>query len=229
MPSRAMSGAGMPAMSRPSNSIRPEAGGTSPVRVLSSVDLPAPLRPSSATISPSRTSSVGVVEDVALAVEGVDLVELQHRRCSRASPRAAGHRWRARAGVDLLHATVGANLVGRTRHQHLALVHHRDALREAQHTVDVVLHDEHRDVAREVLAPDATRARARPRQAPPAARRAAAPAASSRARCPGRPAAARHRTGRRRRLLDALEAEEFHQLGGLARGSRDSCRCRARR
>ena len=53
-----MSGAGSPAMSRPSYSIVPEAGGTRPASVFSSVDLPAPLRPSSATISPSRTSSV---------------------------------------------------------------------------------------------------------------------------------------------------------------------------
>ncbi len=55
MPSRAMSGALMPAMSTPLNFTLPLAGGTSPTRLLSSVDLPAPLRPSSATISPSRT------------------------------------------------------------------------------------------------------------------------------------------------------------------------------
>ena len=29
-------------------------------------------------------------------------------------------------------------------------------------------------------------------------------------------------------VLDAFEAEEFDQLRGLARGPRDSCRCRAR-
>ncbi len=53
-----MSGAGSRVMSCPAKSIAPEAAGTRPASVFSSVDLPAPLRPSSATISPSRTSSV---------------------------------------------------------------------------------------------------------------------------------------------------------------------------
>jgi hypothetical protein len=43
-------------MSVPSNTIAPPVGSTSPEIDLSSVDLPAPLVPSRATISPSPTS-----------------------------------------------------------------------------------------------------------------------------------------------------------------------------
>ena len=55
--------------------IEPEAGGAMPISVLSSVDLPAPLRPSSATISWLCTSKATSDQDVALAVEGVHALE----------------------------------------------------------------------------------------------------------------------------------------------------------
>jgi hypothetical protein len=45
--------------------------------------------------------------------------------------------------------------VRRARHQHLALVHHGDALREAEHAVDIVLDDQYRDVGGD--APDQVR------------------------------------------------------------------------
>ena len=57
----------------------------------------------------------------------------------------------AGAGIDLLHAAVGAHGLGRAGHQHLALVHHGDGVREAEHAVDVVLDDQDRNVGGDVL------------------------------------------------------------------------------
>ena len=85
---------------------------------------------------------------MALAVKSIDAGKAQELRafgcCARQAP---GHRRRARAGVDLLHAAIGARFFGRAGHQHAALVHHRDALRKAEHAVDVVLDDQHGDIA----------------------------------------------------------------------------------
>ena len=54
-PARVTASASAPVMSRPSRVIRPAAGSRSPEMALSSVDLPAPLVPRSATISPRST------------------------------------------------------------------------------------------------------------------------------------------------------------------------------
>ena len=43
------------------------------------VERPEPLRPSRLTISPSPTRSVDALQDVALAVVGVQVVDLEHR------------------------------------------------------------------------------------------------------------------------------------------------------
>jgi hypothetical protein len=132
-------------MSRPSSVIAPEAGVTSPAMVLSKVDLPAPLRPSSATISPLPTSRDGSfsIQYVALAEERIDGVEAQDG-CGLAWLRAAAcHRRHAAAGVDLLHARVAFDLLRRSAKEDLALIHHGDALREAEHAIHVVLHDQH--------------------------------------------------------------------------------------
>ena len=94
----------------------------------------------------------GVVEDVALAVEGVDLGDVQEGpRLGGRGARTAGDRRRAGAGVDLLHAPVAAHGLGRTAHQHLALAHDGNHVRERQHAVDIVLHDQHGDVRRHGL------------------------------------------------------------------------------
>ena len=53
MPSRTISWVGSSVMSRPSNRIRPALRARVPKIVIISVDLPAPLAPISATISPS--------------------------------------------------------------------------------------------------------------------------------------------------------------------------------
>jgi hypothetical protein len=63
-----------------------------PMIALSVVVLPAPLRPSSVTTSPSRTSKVDAVQHVALAVPGV-----RGRAPSAARATAGGAAWRARA------------------------------------------------------------------------------------------------------------------------------------
>jgi len=56
MPCLAVVTASAEVMSTPSNTICPAAGVTRPDTALSSVDLPAPLVPSRATISPRSTS-----------------------------------------------------------------------------------------------------------------------------------------------------------------------------
>ena len=224
-----MSGAGSPAMSRPSYSIRPEAGAHQPGQRLQQRRLARAVAAEQRHDLAFAHVERRVVEDVALAVEGVDAARSAAPARSRAAVRdAAGDGRRAGAGVDLLHAPVGAHLVGRARHQHLALVHHRDPLREAEHAVDVVLDDQHRDAARPRSSPGSTRARARPPRGPRAARPAAAPAAWSRARCRGRPAAARRRTARRPRSPRCLPGRGSGSARRSRRGPPGSCRCRAR-
>ena len=51
-----MASAGIPAMSRPSKTMRPLDGGSSPAMAFSTVDLPAPLVPRRASISLRSTS-----------------------------------------------------------------------------------------------------------------------------------------------------------------------------
>ena len=55
-PARATASASRPSMRRPSNSMLPLAGSITPAMVLSSVVLPAPLAPSTATMRPGPTS-----------------------------------------------------------------------------------------------------------------------------------------------------------------------------
>jgi hypothetical protein len=93
------------------------------------------------------------VQDVALAVECVDALEAKDRRGTGADILAAavldfGH---AGAGVDLLHFLVGAHGLGRAGHQHFALVHDRDGVGKAEHAIDIVLDDQHRNVGGDVL------------------------------------------------------------------------------
>ena len=48
------------------------------------VERPTPLRPSRLTISPSSTVEVDAVQDVALAVIGVQVVDLEHHAAASA-------------------------------------------------------------------------------------------------------------------------------------------------
>jgi hypothetical protein len=57
---------------------------------------------------------------MALAVEGVDALEAQHLPLARRMRAAIADR-RAGAGIDLLHARIGAHLRRRAGHQHFTL------------------------------------------------------------------------------------------------------------
>src|SRR5205807_10130115 len=95
----------------------------------------------------------GVVQDMALAVEGVDALEAQDRHGARADVFAAGvlDLGQAGTGIDLLHAAIGAHGLGRAGHQYFALAHHGDGAGEAEHAVDVMLDDQDRNVGGDVF------------------------------------------------------------------------------
>ena len=57
----------------------------------------------------------------------------------------------AAADVDALHFRVAAHGLRVALHQHLALVHHGDALRDGKDAIDVVLHQQHGHVPGESL------------------------------------------------------------------------------
>ena len=93
------------------------------------------------------------MQDVALAVKGVDALEAQDRRGARADAFGAGmlDLGHAGAGIDLLHPAVGAHGLGCAGHQHFALVHHGDGAGEAEHAVDIVLDDQDRNIGGDVF------------------------------------------------------------------------------
>ena len=97
--------------------------------VFSSVDLPAPLGPMIATISPSATVEIDALQDlVARAVAGDD-----------ARRRAAGAQPRRRAHVGLLHRRIGGELGERALGQVAALGHHDHRVAEPRDHVHVML------------------------------------------------------------------------------------------
>ena len=59
----------------------PSRGGVSPIRLRSVVVLPAPLRPSSVDDLALAHLEADAVEDVALAVEGVQTLRFEQRSC----------------------------------------------------------------------------------------------------------------------------------------------------
>ena len=78
-PRRAMALEACPISSAPSKRTEPVRRRTMPMIDLSVVVLPAPLRPSSVTTSPGRTSKSDAVQDVRLAVPGVQIAHDQER------------------------------------------------------------------------------------------------------------------------------------------------------
>ena len=99
--------------------------------VATSVVLPMPLRPSTASAPPSASVKRDIGQHDRLAVAGgqsVDAQELSH----------AGL-----AEIDLAHARIGGDLGGRAFDQHRAVHQHGDALGEAEHHVHVVLDQQH--------------------------------------------------------------------------------------
>ncbi len=160
-----------------------------PTSVSSSVVLPVPLRPSSASDCPCVEREVDALDDDGLAVAGAQVLDAQ--QLSHARLRLAEiDRRDARVARRSSPASPSA--------KHRAVDQHGHALREAEDEVHVVLDQQHR--RRRPAAPRRCRgspaARLRARRRP--ARRAAARAAGRRARSRSRAAAACRRRARRR-------------------------------
>src|SRR6478735_5561921 len=119
-----MSCGSSPSILRPSNFTSPARVASRLMIAFSVVDLPAPLRPSSATTSPARTSR-------------------STPNSTRARPYPASRpRTSSIAKVDLPDARVSAHLFGRTGGDELTLVQHHDPIGVAENDFDVVLGEE---------------------------------------------------------------------------------------
>src|SRR5579875_844414 len=126
--------------SRPSKRIEPDRRSTIPMIDLSVVVLPAPLRPSSVTTSPSRTSK-----------------PTPCNTCD--SPYQASSPATCSSGSAMRGAEIGGLHVRVLRHgrivalgEHAPARQHRDAIGQMLHYVEIVLHHQHRAVDRN--APD---------------------------------------------------------------------------
>ena len=129
MPAWAITSVRSPAMSLSLKTTRPT-GGTSPMIALHVVERPTPFRPRRLTISPCTDAEVHALQDVALAVERVEVVDGEHQ--------CAGG-----AEVGVLHRPVGADVRGRTGGDDLAIDQHGDDVGQVEHDAHVVLdHDE---------------------------------------------------------------------------------------
>ncbi len=106
--------------------------------VSSSVDLPTPLRPSTARLPFVRHFERNVVEHHGVAVARA------HARAAQAAVHDGF------TEVDLAHALVARDLVGRALHQDAPAHHHDDAAGEAEHHVHVVLDEKDGQLARQV-------------------------------------------------------------------------------
>src|SRR6478735_7037252 len=123
-----MSCGSSPSILRPSNFTSPARVASRLMIAFSVVDLPAPLRPSSATTSPARTSR-------------------STPNSTRARPYPASRpRTSSIAKVDLPDARVSAHLFGRTGGDELTLVQHHDPIGVAENDFDVVLGEENREL-----------------------------------------------------------------------------------
>jgi hypothetical protein len=93
------------------------------------------------------------VQDVTLAVEGIDAGEAEDGLAGRAlgALDEVDERLALAAEIDPLHLRMPAHLVGPPVDQHRAFVHHRDPVGEGEHPIDVVLHQQHRHVRGEAL------------------------------------------------------------------------------
>src|SRR6188508_1013245 len=105
--------------------------------VARSVVLPTPLRPRSATLSPSAMASD--TSSTTTASPYPALTPSSERRSAMTLV----------PQVDGLHALVGGDLARRALGEDLAAHQHRDALGEAEHEAHVVLDEEHRHVLRQ--------------------------------------------------------------------------------
>src|SRR3981189_2651392 len=136
MPRRARRCATSALTSSPLNTMEPSVGGRSPISVRISVDLPTPLRPITATISPSRTSmsmpcSTGLppYPDRSLSVERTTSLRMTMSQ------------------IDRRDTFVGDNLVDRALGENPAEVKHGDAPGNLPDETHVVLDRENCNAA----------------------------------------------------------------------------------
>src|SRR5882672_2559640 len=108
--------------------------------VASSVVLPTPLRPR--TESDPRSGRAKPISSITTVSPYP----------ARTSLRVSASAMTLLPEVDLVHALVAPDFIGRALDQHLALDEHGDAPREAEHQVHVVLDDEDRDLDEALLA-----------------------------------------------------------------------------
>src|SRR3954467_12715026 len=146
MPSRAMRLEGSPTSSVPSNATEPRRCGTMPMIARKVVVLPAPLRPSRVTTSPSSTSK-------SIPCRMCDSPYQACRSWTRSNARAFGKR----SGMPGADIGVDDFLIVRHRRvvafgENAAAGQHRDRVRQIRDNGKVVLDHQHRPVARR--APD---------------------------------------------------------------------------
>src|SRR6476659_1155153 len=111
--------------------------------VSNSVDLPTPLRPSTARLPFSGTSS-----EMPSSTTASPYPARTSRSVSRGSAMACT--MTRFAEVDLAYARIGRDFLGRTFEEDAPADHNDDAARKAEHEVHVVLDEQHRDLAREI-------------------------------------------------------------------------------
>src|SRR5579859_1895908 len=107
-----------------------------PMMVASSVVLPTPFLPSTA-----REPRSGTWSATSSRMTVSPYPARRPERCRASAMRLAQ--------IDIAHAAIGRDLVGPAFDQHLPLHEHRDAIREAEYEIHVVLDDEDGDIARQ--------------------------------------------------------------------------------
>src|ERR1035437_6107193 len=125
---------GAPPIERPLTRMLPAEGRRKPLIVFSSDVLPAPLAPSSATLSPCRTDKVMPLNALTLPY------------CT-SSPSISSIGLFA-SKIRLQHHRIVAHLLWRAFRQLLAVVQHHDLVRDRHHQVDHMLHQHDTDAGR---------------------------------------------------------------------------------
>src|SRR3989442_7416813 len=154
MPARTRASGGSAVMSSPPNRTRPPRPGTTPEMARSSVVLPAPFEPMSATISPRRTSSDTDQRTWTSSYAASRPSTSRRRGSATAFPASAV----ARAEIRVDDARVPADLRRRSERDALSVVEHQDASGDAHDGLHDVLDHQHRDAPAVDLLDEAHRA-----------------------------------------------------------------------
>src|SRR2546421_2423595 len=138
MPQRAITFEESPTSSRPSKRTEPLRWPTMPMIDLSVVVLPAPLRPSSVTTSPARTSNAAPCR----------ICDSPYQACSPSTASSGAPDTSGMAGPHIGFAHVRIVRDGRViaLGQHPPARQNRDAVREVRDDAEIVLHHQHRAV-----------------------------------------------------------------------------------